>query len=93
MSRKRTVRGAKTKAKVALAAVAGMSPSQIASRFGIHPTQVATWKKWLMEEAETLFSDKRRRSSEGASEDELYEQIGRLQMEIAWLKKKAAEVE
>ena len=54
MARKRVLRSAGTKAKVALAAVAGMSPSQIANRFGVHPTQVATWKKYLLEEAETL---------------------------------------
>jgi transposase-like protein len=40
-----------------------MSPSQIANRFGVHPTQVAIWKKQLLEEAETLFDDKRCKSA------------------------------
>lgn len=93
MARKRVVRSSGTKAKVALAAVAGRSPSQIASRFGVHPTQVATWKKQLLEEAETLFADKRRKGAGAVEEQELYEQIGRLQMELAWLKKKVAQVE
>ncbi len=93
MAGKRKIRGARTKAQVALAAISGMSPSQIANRFGVHPTQVATWKKRLVEEAETLFADKRCKSSESVNEDELYEQIGRLQMEIAWLKKKVAQVD
>lgn len=93
MARKRVVRSAGTKAKVALAAMSGMSPSQIANRFGVHPTQVATWKKQLQEEAETLFADKRRKSAGLVDEQELYEQIGRLQMELAWLKKKVAQIE
>jgi transposase-like protein len=63
MARKRVVRGSGTKAKVALAAMSGMSPSQIANRFGVHPTQVAIWKKQLLEEAETLFDDKRCKSA------------------------------
>lgn len=93
MARKRVVRSAGTKAKVALAAMSGMSPSQIANRFGVHPTQVATWKKQLMEEAETLFVDKRRKREGVVDEQELYEQIGRLQMELAWLKKKVTQIE
>lgn len=93
MARKRVVRSAGTKAKVALAAMSGMSPSQIANRFGVHPTQVATWKKQLLEEAATLFVDKRRKREGVVDEQELYEQIGRLQMELAWLKKKVAQVE
>jgi len=81
------------KAKVALAAVSGVSPSQVASRFGVHPTQVATWKKRLLEGAEELFVDGRHKGSSEVDEEELYEQIGRLQMELAWLKKKVAQVE
>lgn len=93
MARKRVVRGSGVKAKVALAALAGGSPTQIASRFGVHPTQVATWKKRLVDGAEELFADQRRKKPDGADEQELYEQIGRLQMELAWLKKKVAQVE
>jgi transposase len=93
MARKRVMRSAGTKAKVALAAVAGLSPAQIASRFGVHPTQVATWKKQLVEEAETLFADKRRKDANAIDEQELYEQIGRLKVELEWLKKKVAQVE
>ena len=93
MARKRVVRGAGVKAKVALGALAGSSPAQLASRFGVHPTQVATWKKRLVDGAEQLFADQRRKKPDGADEQELYEQIGRLQMELAWLKKKVAQVE
>jgi transposase len=47
----------------------------------------------LMEGADELFADGRRRGSAEVDEQELYEQIGRLQMELAWLKKKVAQVE
>jgi|RhiMetdeSRZDD1v2_1073273.scaffolds.fasta_scaffold492162_3 transposase len=93
MARKRKLRSRDVKAKVALAAVAGLSPAQIASRYGVHPTQVAAWKKQLMERAEELFTDRRRKDSSEVNEEELYQQIGRLQMELAWLKKKVAQVE
>lgn len=93
MARKRKVRGKDVKAKVALAAVSGLSPAQIASRYGVHPTQVAAWKKQLLEHAEELFTDRRRKDSSEVNEEELYQQIGRLQMELAWLKKKVAQVE
>lgn len=93
MARKRKSRGKELKAKVALAAVSGQSPSQIASRFGVHPTQVAVWKKQLVERAGELFMDGRRKETTEVNEQELYEQLGRLQMELAWLKKKVAQVQ
>ncbi len=93
MTRKRVVRSAGVKAKVALAAVAGKSPAQLAGQFGVHPTQIAAWKKRLIESAEELFVDGRRKCAASVDEQELYEQLGRLQMELAWLKKKVAECE
>ena len=78
MARKRKSRGKELKAKVALAVVSGFPPAQIASRFGVHPTQVATWKKQLVERAGELFVDGRRKESSDVNEQELYEQIGRL---------------
>jgi len=91
MARKRKVRSADMKSKVALAAVAGQPTSQLISRFGVHATQIAAWKKRLIESAEELFVDGRRKSSAEVNEEELYEQIGRLQMELAWVKKKVAQ--
>lgn len=93
MGRKRVARSAGLKARVALAAVSGASLGEVASRFGVHPTQVAGWKKRLMEGAEELFADGRRKKQDDVKEEELYEQIGRLQMELAWLKKKVTQVE
>jgi hypothetical protein len=54
---------------------------------------VTSWKKHLTAQVAELFVDGRqRRGDEGTNEHELYEQIGRLKMEVEWLKKKSAEV-
>ena len=98
MARKRNVRGADFKARVALAAAKGdKTLSELASKFKVHPTQISEWKKQLLERATELFRDgrktKRKQAEAGAQEEELFEQIGRLKMEVEWLKKKAAELE
>jgi putative transposase len=94
MTRKRRVFGASFKAKVALAAVRGdKTTAQLASEFGVHTSQVTAWKKQLLEQAVGLFEDGRQRRDESAAnEQELYEHIGRLKMEVEWLKKKSAEL-
>ena len=95
MARKRRILGDKFKAKVALAAVRGDTTlAQLASRFGVHGNQVSAWKRLLLERAAELFEDGRKKSKrEDVNEEELYEQIGRLKMELEWLKKKTAEFE
>lgn len=95
MSRKRRVFGASFKAQVALAAVRGdKTAAELAGKFQVHPSQVMTWKKQLLEQAPELFEDGRRKEQpqSTAKEDELYEQIGRLKMEVEWLKKKSAQL-
>ncbi len=95
MSRKRRNFGASFKAKVALAAVRGdKTTAEMASKFGVHSNQISSWKRQLLEGATELFADGRQRNKEASSADEeqLYEQIGRLKMEIEWLKKKSAEL-
>lgn len=95
MIRKRRVLGAGLKAKVALAALRGdKTTAELASKFGVHASQVTAWKKQLLEHAAGLFEDGRRKRRDDASprEEELFEQIGRLKMEVEWLKKKAAEL-
>ena len=95
MTRKRRILGDKFKAKVALAAVRGdQTMAQLASRFGIHGNQVSAWKRVLMDRASELFEDGRKKTKhEDVSEEELYEQIGRLKMELEWLKKKADQLD
>ena len=92
MTRKRRLLGSKFKAKVALAAVrSDKTVSQLAGQYGVHGNQVSSWKRKLLEEAAALFEDGRKSSKKDeASELELYEQIGRLKMELEWLKKRAA---
>jgi transposase len=84
------------KAKVALAAVRGdRTTSQLASAFGVHATQIGQWKRRLLDGATELFSDDRRHEAQEqeALIAELYEQIGRLQVEVGWLKKKVARLD
>jgi putative transposase len=96
MAGKRKVRSAEFKAKVALAALRErQTVSELASQFGIHPTQIHQWRKQLASGAAEVFRDGRTRRSgvPEAEQAELYEQIGRLKMELEWLKKKAASFE
>jgi transposase-like protein len=94
MTTKRRTFGASFKARVALAAIRGdKTTAQLAGKFGIHGNQVSSWKRQLLEGAAELFAEGRRRKEEpSAKEEELFEQIGRLKMEVEWLKKKAAEL-
>jgi putative transposase len=95
MTRKRRVFGSAFKARVALAAVRGdRTTAQLASQFSVHTSQVTAWKKHLLAQAAELFEDGRRRGDEdrSARQEELYEQIGRLKMEVEWLKKKSAQL-
>ena len=92
MSGKRKSHSAAFKAQVALAAVKGdRTINELASHYGVHPTLIHAWKKQLLAGAEAVFASGAKAA--GVPEDktaELYEQLGRLQMELAWVKKKAA---
>jgi transposase-like protein len=93
MARKRTRHPAGFKAQVALAAVKeDRTVNELASKFGVHPTLIHGWKKQLLAGAESIFSDgvKAAATDTEAIQAELYQQIGRLKMELEWLKKKAA---
>jgi transposase len=93
MARKRNSHSAAFKAQVALAAVKGdKTVSELASLHGVHPTMIHGWKKQLVGNAEELFQSGAKTSSaeHEALQAQLYEQIGRLQTELDWLKKKAA---
>ena len=81
------------KAKVALeAAKQTRTLAELAKAYQVHPVQISQWKKQLLDGIESLFRDGRRRGrDEGqAVQAELYERIGRLNMEVEWLKKSVA---
>lgn len=80
------------KAKVALEAVKGeKSLSELASKYEVHPNQIRNWKKALIAGLPDIFSDRRRRKESDTEQEKarLYEQIGRLKVELDWLKKKS----
>ena len=95
MSRPRKHYTADQKAKIAVTAIKGQqTTNEIASEFGVHPTQVAQWKKQLLDEAPQVFAS---RSDHHAEETEillarLYQEIGQLTVELDWLKKKSGHV-
>lgn len=93
MRGKRQRHTAAFKAQVALAALKGdRTINELAAHFGVHPTNIHAWKKQLLAGAEGVFTNgvKATTGDGEAVAAELYEQIGRLQMELAWVKKKAA---
>ena len=93
MPRKRTTFTAAFKAKVALAAVKGdRTANELAGHFGVHPNLIYARKKQLLESAEGVFAGPApKKGCRGDEPDpaELFEQIGRLKMELEWVKKKA----
>jgi len=93
MTQKRKQYTMQFKFKVALDAAKGVKTvNQIASEYGVHTNQVSSWKKQLLTEGPALFKrgNGRQEQEETAKEAALFEQIGRLKMELEWLKKKAA---
>src|SRR5882724_9330398 len=96
MSKKRRLHSPDLKAKVGLEALKGIEPIHtIAARYQIHPVQVSQWKKEAAERLPEVFAGKPDTDAAAAKarEDELYRKIGRLEMELEWLKKKAGELE
>jgi transposase-like protein len=92
MKRQRRQYSADWKAKVALEAIKGQRTVQeIASHYEVHPTLVTHWKKQLLEGAAEIFSNGKRVAADADEElkAELYQQIGKLQVEVDWLKKKS----
>ncbi len=86
------------KAKVALEALRGEKTlAEISSQYDVHANMINNWKKQLLENLPDLFEDKRtksgRKKEEKDNADELYRQIGRLQVENQYLKKKSIEME
>ena len=93
MAGKRKVHTAAFKAQVALAALKGdRTVNEVAAQFGVHPTLIHDWKKKLLAGAAGIFENGAKAATAAAEgqQAELFEQIGRLKMELEWVKKKAA---
>ena len=93
MAGKRKKHTAAFKAQVALATLKGdRTVNELAAQHSVHPTLIHAWKKQLLAGAPTVFAEPGKAPAADAEADrkELFEQIGRLKMELEWLKKKVA---
>jgi putative transposase len=89
MSKQRRRFSADFKFRVALEAVKGQQTiSELSSKHSVHPNQISQWKRQLLESGAEVFSRNGTTEQQEAIQAELYEQIGRLKMELEWLKKK-----
>jgi transposase-like protein len=92
MSSKRRQYSKELKAKIALEAVKGYSSiNEISKEYKVHPNQISLWKKQLLENLPEIFDNPRGPKTEGNNSeltDQLYRQIGKLEMKLEWLKKK-----
>jgi transposase len=92
MAGKRKVHMAAFKAQVAPAAYkTDRTANELAGHYGVHPTLIHAWKKQLVQGAEEIFRSPAKPASADAEarQAELFEPIGRLKMELEWLKKKS----
>ena len=92
MSTKRRTISPEFKAKVALVAIRGViTVNEIAAKYQVHPNQVTKWKKQVTENLASLFADGRAKTKKDESTetiDRLYREVGQLQCDLSWLKKK-----
>lgn len=90
MSSKRRQHGPEFKAKVALAALKNEETvSELAARFEVHPTMINKWKQALLDGAAEIFDNGQKSKKQTEAQiDDLYRQIGKLQVERDFLSKK-----
>ena len=91
MGKRRRTFTDKFKAKVAIEAIRGLKTlAELARDYQVHPNQISDWKRQILTNAPELFVSGKKPA--GRTEEELtaplYEEIGRLKMDLKWLKKK-----
>lgn len=92
MARQKKIREAPFKARVALEAIKDRETvHELAKRFQVHPSQVHEWKRRLTEQAASVFERDQAKPVDTIDPAPLYEQIGRLKVELEFLKKKVAQ--
>ena len=92
MNKKRKRHSASFKAKVALEVFKGdRTASELISSYKVSSGQMSTWKKNLIQGAAQIFENSQKALDEEAITGPLYQEIGRLKMELDWLKKKSAQ--
>lgn len=92
MSKSKRNHSVALKVQVALDAIKEeLTQAQLTSKYSVHSTQVSNWKQKAVEAIRACFSNKpeRDKAEQEKLEADLYEQIGRLQAELNWLKKKS----
>jgi transposase len=87
MKRNRRKFSASFKAKVSLEAVKEhMTLQELSSKYEVHPTQIATWKREFLENASAAFESKTKTVQEDVEKVKLYSKIGQLQVENDFLR-------
>lgn len=91
MTKKRSYYTSSKKSKIAIAAIEGkLTQAQLTSQYGVHATQIKTWKQTALKAIADAFSNTNDKDKKAQAElvASLYEEIGRLQAQLSWLKKK-----
>jgi len=91
---KKKTHSALFKSEVAITAIKGeLTQAQISSKYEIHASQITSWKKQAIEAIKLIFASKlapdKKNQSASIEHSKLYEEIGRLKVELDWLKKKS----
>jgi len=95
MARKRRRFTAEFKARVVRAALReDKTLAELAGQFDVHPNQITEWKRQALESLPELFGRTRKAAAKASEDHEtrLYEQIGKLQVELEWMKKKGRQL-